>query len=271
MSSLTRFALTRIARGPGRWLVPALIAVAAAPLAAQNKPDAVWTTSVQTGFADTFQLTLGGMFGDGPAWQNKVTSGINNMFRTGDSFSLYGWNSLDTPSHINNWQAGFGYKLPVLKKGRHSLVLGSGLQRWLFPRVKTGAKDWLIPGTLAYSAGLSNRMSFLVTDDSWTLLKSTLPLGSLLHTQTWLQYDLVKRERLKISFKNGPAHTYSWNFYGTNGNRVVRYQTMLTIAYKNTTIEGGYRKQWGLQDGIADNKFWQFAVTRTFSHPLGWR
>ncbi len=240
---------------------------ASVPVAAQAKPDMVWTNSIQSGLADTFQLTLGGTFGNGPAWQNRFTTGVANLFKAGDSVYLYGWNTQDLSDLSNNWQAGIGYKRPVFKKGKHVVSLGSGLQRWLFPSVKSGAKDWLIPGNLVYQTNL-RRFGFVVTGDSWTLLKSTLPTGSLLHTQAWVEYPLLRREAVKISFKNGPAHTYSWNFYGTNGNRVIRYQTMLTVAFKSVAIEGGFRKQWGQQSGIQDNNYWQFAVTRTFNRAI---
>lgn len=239
----------------------------AATLSAQTVVSPVWTSSVQTGMADTFQLTLGGTFGNGPAWQNKVSTGLANAFRAGDAITVYAWDTFDTRRGPNNWQAGIGYKTPVLKKRNHMLALGSGLQHWRFPSVKTGTNDWLIPGNLVYQTQ-THKFPITVTQDSWTLLKSPLPLGSLLHTQAWIGYNLYKRERFTVSFKNGPAHTYSWNFYGTNGNRVIRYQTMLAVSYKDTSLEGGYRKQWGLQRGIVDNKYWQFALTRTLNRPL---
>jgi hypothetical protein len=217
--------------------------------------------------ADTFQLTLGGTFGNGPAFQNRLASGLTNAFRSGDSLLVYAWDTFDTRNRSNNWQAGLGYRAPVWKKGRHFLALGSGVQRWLFPSVKSGSNDWLIPGNLVYQVRVA-KGTWVTTSDSWTLLKSTLPLGSLLHTQSWLQYTLLKRDPVQISFRHGPAHTYSWNFYGTQGNRVFRYQTMMVLAFNHFSVEGGYRKQWGLQKGICDNNYWQFAVTRSFSRRL---
>jgi hypothetical protein len=245
-------------------LLSAAGAFVSTPVAAQEAARILWTTSVQTGFSDTFQLTLGVTFGDGPAWQNRVTTGLSNAFRTGDSIFIYGWNTLDTPSHSNNWQAGLGYKMRVLKKRNHSLNVGSGLQHWYFPTVKTGTNDWLIPGSLVYETKIRH-VPLTVTNDSWTLLASPLPTGSLLHVQAWLQHNVFKRERVQVAFKHGPAYTYSWNFYGVNGNRVLRYQTMLAIAREGTSIEGGYRKQWGLQPGIPNNTYWQFALTRAFT------
>ncbi len=231
---------------------------------ASNRPKTRWVTSVQTGLADTFQLTLGGTFGEGPAWQSKLTTGLTNAFMAGDSLFLYGWDTHDLPSHSNDYQAGIGYKAPVWKRGRQSLILGSGVQYWRFPSVKCGTNDWLIPGNLLYQTK-AGKVPIIVTSDSWTLLKSPLPTGSLLHTQAWAQHTLLKRDDVTLQLRHGPAHTYSWNFYGTQGNRIIRYQTMVVIAFRNTSIEGGYRKQWGLQAGIPDNNYWTFGVTRTFT------
>ncbi len=229
-----------------------------------SRPARRWVTSVQTGMAETFQLTLGGTFGDGPAWQSKVTTGLTNAFRAGDTLFIYGWDTFDTPSHSNDYQAGLGYKLPVWRKGVHALALGSGVQYWRFPSVKTGTNDWLIPGNLVFNTK-AGKVPVVVTSDSWTLLKSPLPTGSLLHTQGWMEHPLFKRDWVKVTFRHGPAHTYSWNFYGTNGNRVFRYQTMVALSFKEFTLDGGYRKQWGLQPGIRDNTYWQFSLTKSFT------
>ncbi|HEY3439763.1 MAG TPA: hypothetical protein VGK29_03390 [Paludibaculum sp.] len=232
--------------------------------AATGKPRMRWVTSFQSGFADTFQLTLGGMFGVGPAWQNKFTTGLTNVLQTGDSVYIYGSDTMDSPTQSNDWQAGMGYKAPVWRKRNHFLSLGSGVQHWRFPSVKTGTNDWLIPGNLLYQTKVK-AVPVAVQSDSWTLLKSPLAKGSLLHTQVWMSHPILKRDQVQVVFKHGPAHTYSWNFYGTQGNRVFRYQTMVAISFKDTVIEGGYRKQVGLQDGIQNNNYWQFAVTKTFS------
>jgi hypothetical protein len=37
------------------------------------------SVTLQTGFVSTFQLTLGGTFGDGPAWQNRVMLDFNSV------------------------------------------------------------------------------------------------------------------------------------------------------------------------------------------------
>lgn len=254
---------------PGIRLLPLLCALACAAqqvsehTIASSRPPRRWVTTVQTGFADTFQLTLGGVFGDGPAWQNRVSTGIANLVRPGDLLSIHGWNTFDAPSRENNTIAGLSWRAPAWRRGAQSLSLGSGLQYWNFPSVLRGTTDWLIPGNLVYSARVG-ALPVTVTGDSWTLLASRLPKGSLLHTQAWVEHPLLRSDPVRITLRHGPAHTYSWNFYGTQGHRVVRYQTAVVLAWKDTQVEAGWRQQWGLQRRIPDNRYWHFSISRTF-------
>lgn len=227
-------------------------------------PAAVWSVSLQGGYASTFQLMLGGTFGEGPDFQNKLTAGVSNLLRSGDNLSFYGWSTTDLPSVSPNWQAGFSYKERILRRGRHAVSLGGGVQRWLFPLVKTGSNDWLATGTVNYSTSVKH-VPISVTSDSFSLLASTLPLGSLLYTQIQTQHALLKRGRYQLSLRHGPMHTYSWGFWGANGNRIVRYGAALALAHNNTTVEFGCRQQFGLQDKIAYNRFWTVLVTRQIS------
>lgn len=231
---------------------------------ASRRPPLRWVTTLQTGFADTFQLTLGGVFGDGPAWQNRVTTGLANLLRRDDLLCLHGWNTTDAPSGENNTVAGIAYRAPVWRRGSQSLVLGSGFQYWNFPSVLTGTSDWLIPGSLVYTAR-AGRFPLTVTSDSWTLLASRLPKGSLVYSQAWVDHPILKTDPVRLAFRHGPAHTYSWNFYATHGHRVVRYQTALVLTWKDTQLETGWRQQWGLQHRIPDNSFWHVSLSRTFS------
>ncbi len=254
---------------------PALLILVATPvfLSAQTvsketlplaRPARQWTASVSSGFADTFQLTLGGMFGEGPAWQNKVQVNLNNAFRKGDAVSVYGWNTFDTPSHSNDWDAGLWYRMPLWSKRGQLLQGGASLQKWRFPSVKTGTNDWLVGGNLTYSAKVFG-LPVVAMSDSRTLLNSPLPKGTLLHSQAYAQHSLYKNDTVQLLLRHGPQYTYSWNFYGTNGNRIIRYGAMAVIVWKDTVIEGGYRKQFGLQPGIPDNRYWAFLLTRSFS------
>ena len=226
--------------------------------------DRTWTAGVQAGYSNTFQMTLGGCFGAGPYFQDKITAGASNLFRAGDSLSVYGWSATDLPKWRVNWQSGIGYRSRIFARRGHSLSLTGGIQRWNLPGVKNGTRDWVIAGTLNYS-GKFKRVPVLVQQDSWSLAASTLPTGSLVYTQIQTQATLLSRDHLELVVRHGVHHTYSWNFYGTNGNRVVRYGAALALTWKNTTFEGGCRQQFGLQDGIPYNRFWSFQVTRVVS------
>lgn len=212
---------------------------------------------------DTFQLTLGGMFGEGPAWQNKVQVNLNNAIVEGDAVSVYGWNTHDVPSHSNDWDAGIWYRMPLWSHRGQLLQGGASLQKWRFPSVKTGTNDWLVGGNLTYSSKLFG-LPVVAMSDSRTLLHSPLPKGTLLHSQGYMQHKVYKSDAVQVLLRHGPQHTWSWNFYGTNGNRVVRYGAMAVVIWKDTTFEGGYRKQFGMQPGIPDNRYWQFQVTQSF-------
>jgi predicted secreted protein len=216
---------------------------------------------MQSGLAETFQLALGGKFGAGPAWQNRLETGLSNLLVAGDSLAVLAGDSTDLRSLQDNWQAGAGYRRPVWTRGRQQLALGAGFQHWKFRGVKQGTNDWLTQENLVWR--YAGRIPVMVTSDSWTLLKSPLPTGTLLHTQAWMEHRVTRSEHPRILFRHGPAHTYSWGFYGTHGHRIMRYQTMVALAWGQTRIEGGYRKQWGLQAGIPDNTYWQFGITRS--------
>lgn len=246
-----------------------LLAALAGPLAhaqagetATPKPNMRLSSTLQTGLAENFQLTLGGTFGAGPAWQSRVETGLAHIWKTDDSLYVFGFESLDLPSARSDWQVGVEYRRPLWRSRNHQLAGTAGFQHWKFSNVKNGTNDWLAHENLTYRSKWK-ALGFLVTSDAWNLMASPLPAGSLLHTQAWMEHPLLKREPVRVTFRHGPAHTYSWDFYGTHGNRVIRYQTMLAVVVRGTRIEGGYRKQFGLQPGIPDNTYWQFSVART--------
>jgi hypothetical protein len=226
-----------------------------------------WTASVQAGFTNTFQLTLGGYFGEGWNFQNRASLSVNNALRDGDSLSFFGWSTTDMPSRSPNWQAGLTYKARVFAAGKRSLSLTGGIQRWVFPIVKTGAKDWLASGNLSYSTSVHG-IPVAVVADSWSLISSTLPTGSGLYTQVYGQHKILHRQGFNLFVREGPMYTYSWGFYGANGNRVFRYSGALVAAWKNTSLEAGCRQQFGLQDGIHYNRFWSIMLTRQITRPF---
>jgi hypothetical protein len=232
---------------------------AARPATASRK----WTVTLQTGLAETFQLTLGGVFGDGPAWQSRVTFTRANTFREGDSVSISGFNTHNTPTHNNDWTAGVSYRSRLVNKRGHLLYAGGGLERWRFPGVLKGAQDWILAYNATYATKLG-RTPVTVQSNAWTVLHSPLPHGSLLYTTAWFDHKLMDNDRVKLVLRHGPQHTYSWNFYGTNGHRVVRYAGALVLTHGATTYEAGYRPQYGLQRRIPHNRFWHAMVSRTF-------
>jgi len=219
--------------------------------------------NLQSGFADTFQLTLGGTFGDGPAWQNRVTVTAGEVFRKGDSISLSGWNTHDMPSRVNSWTAGMSYRTRAIAKPRHLLYLSAGVQRWRFPTILCGAQDWLGAWQLQYQTKVK-RLPLMLAQDSWTIFHSPLKKGTLLHTQLYTEHPLVERNSWKLALRHGPQHTYSWDFYGTNGHRVARYAGFLLLSWRKTTFEAGYRQQLSLQPCVKDNRYWSVLMSRTF-------
>ena len=220
-----------------------------------------FTVSFTAGLSSTFQLPLGGSFGAGPDFVDSMTASLNNAFRYGDSFSVFGWNTNDLPSSTPDWQAGVGYSLPLLHRGRHSLTLSVNGQRWVSPNVASGAKDWLTSGNLTYGTTVK-KVPLYISETSWSLFKSTLPTGSAIYTQVFTQHSLVKRHGFQLSLRQGPAHSYSWGFYGLQGNCVFHYGGWLVAEWKGNTISGGYRQQFGLQDDVPNAHYWEFSLTR---------
>jgi hypothetical protein len=245
--------------------VPLLLASAAAENigADATHPDIqrTWTVGLQGGVASTFQMTLGGVFGEGPAVQDKLTAGLNNAFREGDSLTAFGWSTTDMRSHVPSWQTGLNYRNRLFRSRHQSLAVGAGIQRWLLPSVKTGANDWVLSGSLNYTTKI-RRVPLFVSGDSCSLLASTLPTGSTVYTQIYTEHPLLRRESLKVLLRHGPQYTYSWGFYGAEGNRVVRYTGLVAMTWKDTTIEAGYRQQFGLQDRIRNYGYWSVLVSR---------
>ena len=219
--------------------------------------------TVQSGFADTFQLTLGGTFGDGPAWQNRVAASVGNIVRQGDSFLLSGFATVDTARHHPDWMASIAYRTRFLNSRGRQLYGTASFERWRLPSVQTGAQDW-IAGYGANYAGQIWKLPVTVQSNLWTALHSSLRKGTLLHTQVWVGHALLKSEVLNVTLRHGPQHTYSWNFYGTHGHRIVRYAGALVLSHGATSVEAGYRQQAGLQPNIPDNRLWSVIFSRTF-------
>jgi len=251
-----------------QWLAACLLSICAAEARGQSKaaPDAPQhpiSVTLQSGFAETFQLTLGGVFGAGPAWQNRATVSVGNLFRTGDSAALSGFATIDTAGHHPDWLASVSYKTRLLNRGGQQLTGTASFERWRFPSVLRGAQDWLA-GYAATYAARPGRIPVTVQSNAWTLLHSPLPKGSLVHTQVWAAHSLYGADWLNVTLRHGPQHTYAWNFYGTHGHRVLRYAGALVLTHGKTSFEASYRPQFGLQQRIPDNRFWSFMLSQTF-------
>jgi hypothetical protein len=203
------------------------------------------------------------MFGDGPAWQNVVQFNLNNVFREGDAVSLSGWQTHDTPTHANDWEAGIWYRTPLVRKGSHLLKMSLGFQRWRFPSVLAGTQDWASAFTFNYQTRLG-RFPITVITDGRTVHLSPLQTGSLLFTQAYTQHKLYKRDGFELLLRHGPQHTYAWEVFGTYGHRVVRYTGSAVFVWKDTTFEAGYRRQVALKPNIPENNFWSFVLSRNF-------
>jgi len=229
--------------------------------AVEGRPAPTWSITETSGFTNTFQLILGGTFGAGPDVQDKLTIGMNNAFLMGDSVSAFGWSTTDFPSVTPNWQAGLLYKIPILRRKNQTLFLTAGGQRWILPLVGRGTKDWYVTGNMTYGTSVK-RIPVFVSEDSYSLVKSNLPTGSALYSQIYTQQPLFNHHGFRLALREGPAYTYSWGLYGCSGNRVVRYSGTLISSWKGTTMETGYRKQFGLQEGIPNNGYWSLLFTR---------
>lgn len=226
-----------------------------------SPPPRTVTASMQTGFADTFQLTLGGFFG-GTAWTNRVETTLGNALRTGDGLYVFAADSMDVQNIRNNWQAGMGYRTVLWRRAGQQLVGSVDLQHWKLSSVKQGTNDWLSHENLSYR-NAATPVAFTVSADSWNLYSSPLPLVSILYTQLWVDHPIWQSEKASVLFRHGPAHTVGFGFYGAEGNRVFRYQTALAIGSKDTKLEGGFRRQWAFQRGIPENGFWHLTLTQT--------
>lgn len=240
-----------------------VLCAAAWNLAGQDlKPKTTISGSLQTGLAETFQLTLGGMFGDGPAFQNRGTVSFNHVFRKNDSVSAFGWMTFDGPSRHVDSQTGAAYKYRIIDRKSNLLTGTAGYQRWDFPSVASGTHDNLIAGNLTWQTRV--KVPVTVSADSWRLLTSNLPIGSLLYTQAWTTHQLWSNDHGRLMLRPTVASTYSWNFYAKQGYRVFRYGALAAWEARNYTIEGGVRRQVALQPGIPENSFWSVSVARLF-------
>jgi len=241
--------------------VPGLLLADGPPGGAETNLPPTFTVSLTAGVSSTFQMPLGGSFGAGPDIMDTLTASVHNALRSGDSLSLFGWNSTDMPSTTPDWQGGLSYQTPLLRHGRHSVDVTAGFQRWVLPNVASGAKDWLFSGNATYATKVK-KVRVIVSENSWSLLKSTLPTGSAVYTVVQTEHTLLKRQNFELLLRQGPAHSYSWGFYGLQGNCVFHYGGSLVAVWKGNVLSAGYRQQAGLQDAVPNAHYWEFSLTR---------
>ena len=218
------------------------------------------TVTLQTGFAPTFQLNLGGTFGDGPAWQNRAIVDFSNVAARGDAITVSGWMTLDTPTHRRDWIAGIGYRAPAWRVGRGSLAVTAGWQRWLFPSVLCGVRDHLLALNGAYRTLW--KLPITVTADHWVILQSPLKKGHLTLVQTSVAHQLFEGRGLRLVLRHGPSTSYSHEFWDKPGWRVFRYGGALSIEAKGFTLEGALRQQAGIAPRVPNNTYWSVLLTR---------
>lgn len=219
--------------------------------------------SYQSGLAETFQLTLGGTFGRGPAWQNRLTLGVNNVFAKGDAVQVYGQTTLDTPTAHLDWQTGIQYRRPLLNRKRMRLTGTLGYQHWFFPHVLCGTDDHLMYANVLTATRIA-KIPVTLNVDSWRLLSSPERLGTVLNPQLWTTHVLWHHEPYRLTLKPTVATTYSWHFWNRDGHRVFRYGAALGFESTHYSIEASVRRQVALLPNIPENTFYLFALTRSF-------
>lgn len=252
-----------IYRGINHTLVlTATLALAADAPGQQPRPQPSFSGSLQTGLAETFQLTLGGTFGLGPAWQNRLTLNLNHVFRRNDAISVYGWDTLDTRSAVTDWQAGVCYRMRLIDRRPSALTGSIGYQRWRFASVFRGTNDHLAAANLTWQ--WKKKLPFTVSADSWRVFASPYRLGSILYLQGWTTHTLWSNDRARVVLRPSAATTYSWHFWDKGGLRVFRYGGGVAYERGAYSLEGGVRQQKALLGGIPENRYWSLMLTRSF-------
>lgn len=218
------------------------------------------SVTLQTGLASTFQLTLGGTFGAGPAWQNRAVVDLNHVFTQNDAIVLTGWLTRDQPTGNHDWTAGIAYRLPPFRKGNHLLSATAGWQRWVFPSVLCGTNDHLAAFSLTYRTKV--KIPITVTAEDWVLVKSPLRRGNLLYVQANTAHSLWEGRRARLVLRHGPSTTYSWGFYDRPGWRVLRYGGAVAIESRAWSLELAARQQAAIAPRIPDNRYYCLTLTR---------
>ncbi|HBY60115.1 MAG TPA: hypothetical protein DEH78_09855 [Solibacterales bacterium] len=235
---------------------------AAAGHGSDRRPGGVWSATWQSGISQGMQLSLGGMFGRGPAQQNRLTATRTNVFRSRDSVQFYGWSTTDLRSGKPDFEAGVRYRTPLAKVAGGTVTGGGGLEHWNFQHVLGGTRDLALDSYLAWSGG--EEAPVTISANAKTLLLSGLPRGTFLCVQALHTKRLFSTRGVTFALQHGPAYVYSWHLYGKGGNRVLRYYGTLIASRGRWSGEFMLRPQAGLQPRIPDNRYWSVSIARRF-------
>jgi hypothetical protein len=206
------------------------------------------------------QLSLGGVFGQGPAQQNRLTATRSGIFRANDSLQFYGWTTTDLRAGSTDFETGVRYRAPLRKMAGGVWMAGGGLEHWNFPSVLGGTRDLTLDSYLGWHGGESFPVTF--SANGKTLLVSDLRLGTFVCFQAQHLVKLFRAGGVEFRLHHGPAYVYSWDLYGAGGHRVLRYYGTVTAARGRWAVEWMFRPQAGLQPVIPDNRYWAISVQR---------
>lgn len=259
MSSLGVLAFAMAAGMAG---APATPPAAAAGLPPTSRSASRWSATWQSGVSQGMQLSLGALFNEGPAQQNRLTVTRSGLLRTGDSLQFYGWSTTDLRQAHTDFETGFRYRAPIRRIAYGTLVAGAGLEHWNFPSVLGGTRDLTLDSFLGWSGG--EKVPISLSANGKTLLRSDLPRGTFVCVQALHTQKLGAFRGNGFALQHGPAYVYSYGLYGRDGQRVLRYYGTATVSRGRWAIEAMFRPQLGLQPGIPDNKYWSVGILRHF-------
>lgn len=220
---------------------------------------------LSSGFNESFQLTLGGLFSQGANFQNAATVDIKNLLTENGTLRFCGILHTDTKDASRDWIGSVNYLQPLLSGERNRLVGTVGLHVWQFPSVLNGKTDTVVDSGLAWIH--NGPLAFTLDANVKTL--ATGPGrkgvgGQIYYFRGVTSHPLVRKPKLSLALQHGPSYTYSNRFYGVNGHRVVRYEAGAVLQYGNWGVDVIFRPQIALQRGIPENQFWGFNVFYAF-------
>lgn len=221
-----------------------------------------WSATWQSGVAQGMQLSLGSLFNQGPAQQNRLTITRSGWLKTGDTLQFYGWSTTDLRAAHTDFETGIRYRAPLRRIAHGTLIGGGGLEHWNFPSVLGGTRDLTLDSYLGWSGG--EKVPITISANGKTLLLSDLPKGTFVCLQALHTQKIASAGATRLTFQHGPAYIYSWNLYGRSGHRVFRYYLTPTLTRGRWGVEFMARPQAGLQPAIVDNKFWSISIIRRF-------